>query len=375
MTFHTDLNLELTSLKNSDLLRQLRPFKRREGAYAWDATDTKYLNFSSNDYLGLSVTQGSKEAHFLPSGSSGSRLLGGDTELTHCLEQALAKGLGKEAALLLNSGYHMNTGIFSALFNSQDVIFADKLCHASILDGIHLSKAKLFRFRHNDLNHLSTLLSKHRSQFRHALIVSESIFSMDGDMAPLNDLIALKTKHDSILMIDDAHGVGMEGANGFGLTENQPEIDIVAGTFGKALGSYGGYIASTRNIIDALINKCRSLIFSTALPEVVIARNLWAWERLPSMAEERLHVKTLSHLFRAKLANHFQVLGNSHIIPVITNNPAAAKSLEKQCIKAGIWVSAVRPPTVPITSCRLRFCITACHTEAHLEEAIYALCL
>lgn len=371
INFFDHLYNELALLSTNHQLRTLRPFLKREGVFAWDKFGTRYINFVSNDYLGLSEQTGPL-AH-VPGSTSGSRLLGGDTTTAHSLEALIASSLGQESALVFNSGYHMNTGVFAALLGKDDVIFADKLCHASIIDGIRLSEATLFRYHHNDVNHLKNLLCQKRSTFRYALIVSESIFSMDGDKAPLADLLDLKEAFNCLLMIDDAHAVGMEGPTGYGLCEGVSKIDIVAGTFGKALGSYGGYIACSSIIRDFLINKCRSFIFSTSLPETILLRNIQMWKMVSKLSDKRDYARSLSATLRTALSGKFTCLGNTHIVPVLTATAEQAKGLETACLEAKLWVTAVRPPAVPPNKCRLRFCITSQHTYDHIKEIARAL--
>ncbi|MDD5585321.1 MAG: 8-amino-7-oxononanoate synthase, partial [Candidatus Omnitrophica bacterium] len=267
------------------LLRTLRPsLCRKDGCITIDGKS--YVDFCSNDYLGLSCHPKLKKASkksidALGTGTCASRLLSGDLEIHHTLEEATAAFKGKESALVFNSGYQANIGIISALYKEGDVVFSDKLNHASIIDGILLSGAKLIRFFHNDAGHLATLLKKERGKYKEALIITESIFSMEGDAAPLKELAALKEKYNCALMVDEAHATGIFGKHGAGMVEEQgvtEGVDYLMGTFGKALGSFGAYLACSKKIKDFLINTCRSFIYSTSLPAAVIAANLAALE-------------------------------------------------------------------------------------------------
>ena len=368
MEFEAGLRATLQTLEETNRARKLRPFSKREGPFVWDELGNRYVNFTSNNYLGVFAQYGRQPLE----GAGGSRLLGGDTQTAHELEHAISSALGHPAALFFNSGYHMNVGVISCLYGHKDVVFCDKLVHASIIDGIRLSGAKMYRFRHNDMNHLEALLSAHRKQFSRALIVTESVFSMDGDFSPIIDLIRLKSANDAQLMIDDAHGVGMFGDQGYGCLENVNEIDLATGTFGKALGSYGGYVACSQTIRDYLVNHCRFFIYSTALPEALLKWNLSTWRALPNLKNERDDVQRLAQKMREGLPGR-KCFGETHIVPVLAGSVDVAKRLEERFLNRGIWVSAIRPPTVPENKCRLRFSITALHSDDHISEVCEVL--
>ncbi|MEK7376298.1 MAG: 8-amino-7-oxononanoate synthase, partial [Candidatus Margulisiibacteriota bacterium] len=244
----------------------------------------KYIDFSSNNYLGLSnhpkIIEAAKNAiDKYGAGSLGSRLLSGSFDIHDELEAKTAEFKQKEAALVFNTGYQANVGIISTLAGKKDMALSDKLSHASIIDGIRLSGASHFRFKHNDMAHLEDVLKRERKRFRHVLIISESVFSMDGDLAPLKQLAGLKKKYDCLLFIDEAHATGVFGKTGAGLIEQErlsDKVDLIMGTFGKAMGSFGAYLACSRLMKNYLINACRSFIYSTALPPVVIAANIAA---------------------------------------------------------------------------------------------------
>ncbi|MCD6389692.1 MAG: aminotransferase class I/II-fold pyridoxal phosphate-dependent enzyme, partial [Desulfobulbaceae bacterium] len=295
------------------------------------------------------------------SGAGAARLMSGDLKIYHDLEKKIACLKGKEAALLFGSGYMTNSGIIPALAGRHDVIFSDRLNHASIYDGCRLARAKLHRFHHNDLNHLEELLRRHRGKGQ-ALIVVESIYSMDGDFCPLRELAALKERYDCLLMVDEAHATGLYGSNGSGLIEEEgvtDQVDIAMGTFGKALGSYGAYIAASRNMVGYLINRARSFIYSTALPPAVIGASTAAVDIIQAEPQLRreLHGKAL--LFKETLKKGgLDHLGPSQIIPVLVGDSDKAMDMAASLRKEGIFTTAVRPPTVPPGTARLRFSIT-----------------
>ena len=268
----------LEKRRKEGLLRSLSAItSRNNGRIVFKGRE--YIDFSSNDYLGLSghprLIEASKEAlEKFGAGSSASRLLSGSLETHHILEDRVARLKGKEAALVFNSGYQANLGVISSLYGQGDIILSDRLNHASIIDGIMLSRAKLFRFRHNDLNHLEEILEEKRRLFKNALIVTETIFSMDGDRPDLKGLVGLKERFDCGIMVDEAHATGIYGKNGSGVVEAEgltERIDLIMGTFSKALGSFGAYLAASRKIVDYLINTCRAFIYSTSLPPSVRA--------------------------------------------------------------------------------------------------------
>ncbi|MHB1040414.1 MAG: aminotransferase class I/II-fold pyridoxal phosphate-dependent enzyme, partial [Desulfobacteria bacterium] len=273
----------LEERERRQLLRRLVPSSGRAPALAV-RDGREYVDFSSNDYLGLSshpaLVAAAREAlDRYGVGSGASRLMSGDLAIHHELEDSVAVFKGSEAALVFNSGYQANTGIVPALFGRRDAVFADQLCHASQLDGALLSRANLLRFRHNDPEHLDRMLVKHRGAFGRALVMTESVFSMDGDLAPLSALLAVCRRHRCLLMVDEAHATGVFGPQGRGCVEAEGlagQVDLVMGTFSKALGGFGAYLAASRTVIDYLVNTARSFIYSTALPPPVIAADLAA---------------------------------------------------------------------------------------------------
>lgn len=368
----------LLERKNKNLFRTLHPATSRSGGKIRLDGD-EYLDFSSNDYLGLSEHPKLKEASIkatekFGTSSSASRLLSGDLEIHHQLEDKTAEFKGTQSALVFNSGYQANTGIISSLCKKTDVVFFDKLSHASIIDGIMLSGARLFHFRHNDLDNLEHLLKRERHNFDASLIITETVFSMDGDMPPLKNLVALKEKYDSMLMVDEAHATGVFGKTGSGLVEAEGLtdcVDLIMGTFSKALGSFGAYIACSNEIKQYLINTCRSFIYSTALPPAVIAANLAALDVVRNEPVRRHTLLENANYFRQELRKlGFEVLGASQIVPLIVGESQRAVMLSEALGKKGCRVLPIRPPTVPAGKSRLRFSLTYHHSKNDLEKLI-----
>ena len=375
-----DIEKLLKDREEQGLLRKLRPADLRQGAKIYFA-NKEYVDFSSNDYLGLSGHPKLKKAAIeaidkFGVASCASRLLSGDAEIFHNLEDRVAKFKHKEAALTFNSGYQANLGIISALFKKGDCIFSDRLIHASIVDGILLSQARAFRFRHNDPEHLELLLSQERNKFKNALIVTESIFSMDGDRAPLKELVRLKEKYNCQIMVDEAHATGIFGKDGSGVVEEEglsPEIDLIMGTFSKALAGFGAYLATSRIIVNYLVNTCRSFIYSTALPPAIIACNLASLELVKDEPDRAKHLLSMAQTLRAKLKEQgFCLLGSSQIIPVILGDNSRAVEFSVKLQEKGYWVLAVRPPTVPVGEARLRLCLSYNHSAENLNKLINA---
>jgi len=291
------------------------------------------------------------------------------------LETKVAAWKQKPAGLVFNSGYQANVGIISALVGKNDCVFSDKLNHASIIDGITLSGADHIRYRHNDYGHLAALLVKERKKYRQALIISETIFSMDGDGAHLAELSELKKQHDCLLMVDEAHATGVYGATGSGLMEEQgvnDNVDIAMGTFGKALASFGAFAAGSQLLIDYLINSCRSFIYSTALPPSVLAANLAAINLVCTESGRRKILMAQASSLRQRLvAAGFIVTGESQIVPVIIGENERTIVMAEYLRQKGFWVMPVRPPTVPDGAARLRLSLT-CHHNEEILDRLYA---
>lgn len=368
----------LKDREDAGLLRNLRPVSYRyKGRIAVE--DKEYIDFSSNDYLGLSehprlIKSAKKAMDEFGASSSASRLLSGDFILHHKLEEKITQFKNKEAALIFNSGYQGNIGIISALYKKGDSIFSDRLNHASIIDGILLSGAKFFRFNHNDTGHLESLLKKERTGYKKALIITETVFSMDGDKCPLKDLVCLKEKYDSEIMVDEAHATGIFGKRGSGMVEEAgltESVDFIMGTFGKALGSFGAYLAASKKVVFYLINTCRSFIYSTALPPSIISANLESIRLIEEEPNRRRNLLESAGYFRDALkTNGFNVKGDSQIVPVIIGDNLRAVEFARRLQEKGYWVLPIRPPTVPQGEARLRFSLTYYHTKEILQKLI-----
>lgn len=336
-------------------------------------TDKSLLELSSNDYLGLnkdedlynSFLQEFNAKKYKLSACS-SRLLSGNSPEYDNLETSISKAYKSEACLLYNSGYHANVGILSALTTKKDLIIADKLVHASLIDGIKLSDASFIRYKHLDYRHLESLLEKNRSNYEQVFIVSESIFSMDGDIADLHKLVELKKKYNCFLYIDEAHAFGVRGKNGLGCVEECgliKEFDFIVATFGKALASVGAFVVCSKLFKDFLVNHSRTLIFTTALPPINLAWTTFLFERLPEFNDRRENLAKLSKDFASLL----QLMSNSHIIPLIIGSNKEAITASQKLRRNGYNVLPIRYPTVPEGTARLRFSLS---TDMNLEQLL-----
>jgi len=334
--------------------------------------DNSLTDLSTNDYLGLAAKPGLQEEFFadasrrsVPMSASASRLLSACQDEYSALETLLGDLYGRPC-LLFNSGYHANTGIISALAGSDTIIVADKLVHASIIDGIILSKARFTRFRHNDLDHLGRILAKETAAGgNRVIVVTESVYSMDGDRADIGALIEIKKKYpDVILYVDEAHAFGVEGPGGLGLcmAENSAAaVDVIVGTFGKACASAGAFCAVSPTIRDFLVNRARSFIFSTALPPINAAWTRFMIEKILGMDSERAALKTLGRQLQAilqPLSPAFSI-EPSHIQPLVTGSAETAVALSRMLFDDGFKVLPIRTPTVPPGTERLRISLSA----------------
>jgi len=375
------IHSELRFQDEAGLLRSLLPLEGLQRGVV-KAKGKPLIDFSSNDYLGMAghpaLIEGAKKAmQKWGAGARASRLMSGDMEIHHSLESAIAVLKGTEEGLLFGSGYLANIGIIPALCGRNDVIYSDRLNHASIVDGILLSRARFFRFRHNDLNHLEELLKSHRSRYRRALIVIESLYSMNGDLAPVSEFLELKRRYGTILMIDEAHATGVFGSKGEGIIGRTEAgaVDLIMGTFGKALGGYGAFVALSNQIKRFLLNRARTLIFSTALPPAVIGANLAAVKLLEEEPEHRSRVCELATKFRKALKEDMGINtpSESQIVPVIVGESLDALKLAESLLDAGFFVRAIRPPTVPKGTARIRLSLTAKHSSEDLSHLLEAL--
>ena len=340
------------------------------------------LLFCSNNYLGLAnhpaLQAAAREAvDRFGCGSGASRLISGNMHLHELLEERLARFKRYPACILFGSGYSANVGILSSLMEAGDVIFSDALNHASIIDGCRLSRADVRIYRHRDADHLESLLED-ATGYRNRLIVTDTLFSMDGDLAPLPDLVRLAWRHDCMLMLDEAHALGVMGPNGRGVAEHyglDDAADISVGTLGKALGSYGAFAVCRPEVREFLVNHARSLIYSTSLPPPVLAAAAKALEILEAEPGRRKHLAENAR----RLAQGIRALGFSVPEPitpiqsVIMGEEAKAMSLCEQLLVRRVYAQGIRPPTVPPETSRIRFSLMATHTDEDIREALDAL--
>lgn len=359
----------LENLKNHSHFRDIKDFEGKDEKYIY-YKGQKLLNLSSNNYLGFADNKNITE-EFLnyagdkySFGSASARLLTGSLPVYKELEELISTIFNKERTLLFNSGYHANVGINSSIAGKGDVIFSDKLNHASIIDGMRLCDGKFFRYPHKNIQALEKLLIRERKNFNNAVIVSESVFSMDGDIADLQKLVELKEKYNCILILDEAHAFGVFGKNGLGVTETlgiTDKVDLIVGTFGKAIGSMGAFATGSRTLIEYLTNKARSFIFSTALPPINIAFSKWIIEnKLPNTYEKRMNMLSIG-----KKAG-----SDSHIIPVIIGGNKETVDICDILFHNGFFTLPIRPPTVPEGTSRLRLSLTTDITEKEIFDAI-----
>ena len=382
-----DVRCELEALEKRSRRRRLRPTTPLTGPFI-EAHGHRMLDLSSNDYLGLASDPNvlaefhrhesltSPELARCAGGATASRLLSGNRVVCEDLESALGDAYGR-SALLFNSGYHANIGVLPALAQRGDLVLLDRLCHASIIDGVRLSGARWHRYRHGDIKHLEQLLQQQRGAARRIFIVSESIFSMDGDCADLEALVDVKTRYHATLVLDEAHAVGVLGPQGLGAAEDVgllEHVDILIGTLGKAYGSMGAFVVAEEAICDYLINHARSFIFSTGLPPNVQAWSIETFRRALGATAKRHHLKTLADRFREALKTAgLAVTGNSQIVSVILGSDASAVTAAEALQAEGYWCLPIRPPTVPPNTARIRFSLCANMTWGTLEGVIPVL--
>ena len=374
------LDTERKVLTQAGLQRHLRTLMSAPtGTINLDGCDVVLLG--SNNYLGLSthpkVIDAAVEAtRTFGTGSSGSRLISGNSERYTTLETNLAKSKGTEAALVFSSGYAANTSVIPVLAGEGDLILSDTLNHASIIDGCRLSRATKKVYRHCDMEHLRLLLSE-STAFRRRLIVTDGVFSMDGDIAPLPDICNLAAAHNAMLLVDDAHGFGVLGKDGSGTVAHfglEAEDIIQMGTLSKAVGALGGYIAGSRALIEVLINRARGFIFTTGLPPATLAAADAALDVMRS--EPELRQRLFSHAKRLKTGlsdlGYTLLPSETQILPVVLGSPQRATSVAEALLTAGVFAPAIRPPAVPSGTSRLRLTVMATHTEAEIQRAIDA---
>ena len=379
------LQKQLDSLKERSQYRNLKAISSdAEGNACYN--DRKMMNLSSNDYLGLANDRQLQEEFFAgiidaPScyglAAASSRLLTGSHSQYEKLEKLLSDIYGGREALVFNSGYHANIGILSAISGKGDLILSDKLNHASIIDGAGLSDAKLKRYRHGDYQHLEDMLVKNTGRYRNIFIITESIFSMDGDIADLRRLVELKNKYNAVLIVDEAHAFGLFGDTGCGISQQQgvmADVDIIICTFGKSLCSIGACAIMDSVTKDFLINKTRSFIFTTALPPINVSWSHFMLQKIVPMSDRRKHLQSIAAKLRQGIIEKGMVTaGDSQVVPLIVGENQAAVDMADKLQEAGLLVFAIRPPTVPFNTARLRFSLTAALTEADIDKVIAAI--
>ncbi|HET8871871.1 MAG TPA: 8-amino-7-oxononanoate synthase [Aquabacterium sp.] len=365
----------VASLASQGLRRQLPP-----------PSDRWLADFSSNDYLGLSrhpdvlaAAHRAIDEHGL--GATGSRLLSGNLALYEAFEARIAQDKQAESALILGSGYQTNATVLAALMNPKvlgddPLVFTDRLNHASLHHAFKVAGIRQIRFRHADLDHVRELLDKHANSSQPKFIVAETVFGMDGDVIDVSALMQLAREHQAFVYLDEAHATGVMGVQGYGLTANPGcHADLAMGTFSKALGGSGAYVACSQAVKEYLLNTCTGFIYSTALSPVVVAAMHKAWELLPALEAERQRLMQTADGLRARL----QLMGfdtghsSTHILPIILGDEARTLHARDKLQQAGINVSAVRPPTVPPHTARLRLALNIGHTAEQIEALLQAL--
>lgn len=379
MRFDSSIQESLAELERAGLLRSHRRVSSAQGTEIV-LDGHRVLCFCSNNYLGLAghrdlldATAAGLEDHGLGSGAS--RLISGSMDPHHEAEAKLASFVGFPDAVLFSSGYAANIGTIQALVGRGDAVFSDELNHASLIDGCRLSRASVHVYPHRDVDKLQTLLARHRPAARRALIVSDSVFSMDGTRAPVAELRRLADAHEAGLMLDEAHAVGVLGPSGRGVaaaTRTKP--DLVVGTLGKAFGVAGAFVAASRQTATLIRNRARSYVFSTAPPPALCIGAIAALRLVEAAEPARSRLRRHAQRLRTSLAElGFQAQpGDTQIIPVLIGDNRAAMELCGRLLREGVFVQGIRPPTVPDGTARLRLTPIATHDDAHIERAIHA---
>jgi 8-amino-7-oxononanoate synthase len=378
---HSFINDALEKRKQEHQFRTLKPVENKGDAHIIKNDGAVYINFSSNDYLGLSnhpelIKRSNEFAVNFGVGSGASRLVTGTLSIHSELEKKLAKVFNAEEAILFNSGFQANTSILPAVADRNSLILADKKIHNSLIQGALLSRATFKRFEHNNYDDLEELIKNtDRARYNRIWIVSETVFSMDGDRNDIDRLIEISEKYNALLYSDDAHAVGVLGEKGLGLNYGKEGIDISLGTFGKAFGSFGAFALCSKEMKDYLINFAGGFIYSTSLPPNVIGAIDAALDLIPEMDQERIQLMNNVEYVRAEI----QKLGfdtaasDSQIIPVIIGDEKEAIELSNHLKEKGLWVSSIRPPTVEKDASRLRITLLVKHTKEHLDKLLKEL--
>ena len=344
----------------------------------------KLLNFCSNDYLGLASDSRIGDAFKAAVdrwgvGAGASHLVCGHTAAHHELEESLAAFTGRPRALLFSNGYAANIGVINALLSSGDQVFEDRLNHASLLDGGWISRADFHWFEHRDTADLESSVSDYDEDGQRKLIVSDGTFSMDGDICPLDDVVAIARRHGAWTMIDDAHGIGVHGRGGCGLVDSAvyttTDVPVLMGTLGKAFGTFGAFVAGDEFLIETLIQRSRNYIFTTALPSAIAVATLKSLQILVEEEWRREHLRSLISKFREGVSRIGleSLSSDTPIQPIVIGDPRQALTLSEALEERGILVTAIRPPTVPEGTSRLRITLTAGHTLADVDQLLAAL--
>ena len=382
--FDQFLHGELKSIDEAGLLRSLRRIETPQQVEVHSG-DRELINFSSNDYLGLAAHESLRMAaqdgvEALGAGAGSARLISGSQTIAHELEAALAAFKQTEAALSFSSGYAAALGVVPALVGQGDVLVIDKLVHASLVDAARLSGAKLRVFKHNDLAELETILQWASGREGNTLVITESVFSMDGDLAPVRDLVQLKNRYGAWLMLDEAHATGLYGEDRRGIAEEMgvaDGVEVQLGTLGKALGAAGGYICGSQALIDLLVNRARSFIFSTAPVPAQLAAAKRGVELVQSNEGEALRTRLWANVDALKnglIQQGWKLpVVRSAILPLMIGDEREALALAERLREAGVWVPAVRYPTVARGAARLRITVSAAHQTKHLNALLEAL--
>jgi glycine C-acetyltransferase len=369
---------ELEALRQRGLYRYLRRVEGEQGPTLL-LDEREVINFSSNNYLGLAnhpaLRDAAKQAiDRYGCGSGASRLISGNMTLHEELESCIAELKGTDAALVFNSGFQANTGIIPVLLAEGDVVLSDALNHASIIDGCRLARARVFVYGHRDMDDLERGLKNSLPNNR-KLIVTESLFSMDGDEAPLADIVSLAENYGAMVMVDEAHATGVYEPNGAGLVAKLglgDRVMVQMGTLGKALGGFGAYVAGSKSLRELLINRCRSFIFTTSLPPALMAMAIAAIDLIKKEPERRQALRDNCQLLRTGLESLGYSLGKSQsqILPLMIGDAALCMKLSEDLLQREIFAQGIRPPTVPPGTSRLRITLMATHTPEHIDQAL-----
>ena len=375
-----DFSSELEALRQRNLYRRRRVVDGPQDVLI-EVDGRRVVNFCSNDYLGLAnhpdvAAAFRKGVDRYGVGSGSAHLICGHSSAHHALEEELADFTGRRRALLFSTGYMANLGVISALLGRNDLVLQDRLNHASLLDGGVLSRARLLRYRHGDIDDIRARLEANPGR---TLMVSDGVFSMDGDLAPLPKLAELAERYQCGLLIDDAHGFGVLGAGGGGIVEHfglsLDEVPILMGTLGKAFGTFGAFVAGSEPLIEILIQKARSYVFTTALPAAVAEATRASLGLLRRESWRRDKLRDLVRQFRAGAEQQGLQLMDSltAIQPIVVGDSGRAVAISEELLRQGFWVSAIRPPTVPLGTARLRVTLSANHESSHIDALIEAL--